>query len=48
MVGKIRNELNLLQKLYGFYNSVMDNVDSYYDNLWRYQENQRWTIGINK
>lgn len=31
---KIRKELNLLQKLYGLYNSVMDSVDSYYDILW--------------
>lgn len=24
----------MLQKLYGLYNTVMDNVDSYYDILW--------------
>ena len=33
-LDKIRKELNLLQKLYGLYNTVMDNVDSYYDILW--------------
>ena len=30
----IRKELNLLQKLYGLYNAVMDSVDGYYDLLW--------------
>ena len=33
-LDKIRKELNLLQKLYGLYNNVMDSVDSYYDILW--------------
>ena len=33
-LDKIRKELNLLQKLYGLYNAVMDSVDSYYDILW--------------
>lgn len=33
-LDKIRKELNLLQKLYGLYNTVMDNVDSYFDILW--------------
>lgn len=31
---EIRKELNLLQKLYGLYNAVMDSVDGYYDILW--------------
>ena len=31
---KIRKELNLLQKLYGLYNLVMDSIDGYYDILW--------------
>ena len=31
---RIRKELNLLQKLYGLYNNVMDSVDGYYDILW--------------
>ena len=30
----IRKELNLLQKLYNLYNTVMDSVDGYYDVLW--------------
>ena len=33
-LDKIRKELNLLQKLYGLYNTVMDSVDSYYDIQW--------------
>ena len=33
-MDKIRKELNLLQKLYGLYNNVMDSVDSYYDIQW--------------
>ncbi|OAF69480.1 Axonemal beta dynein heavy chain 5, partial [Intoshia linei] len=31
---KIRKELNLLQKLYNLYNSVIDTVHGYYDILW--------------
>lgn len=31
---KIRRELNLLQKLYGLYNDVIDTVNGYYDILW--------------
>ncbi|XP_030831333.1 dynein heavy chain 5, axonemal isoform X2 [Strongylocentrotus purpuratus] len=30
----IRKELNLLQKLYGLYNDVIDRVNGYYDILW--------------
>lgn len=33
-MGQIKKELNLLQKLYGLYNSVMDSIDGYYDILW--------------
>lgn len=33
-LDRIRKELNLLQKLYGLYNIVMDSVDGYYDILW--------------
>ena len=33
-LGRIKKELNLLQKLYGLYNSVMDSIDGYYDILW--------------
>lgn len=29
-----RKELNLLQKLYGLYNNVIDTVNGYYDMLW--------------
>lgn len=29
-----RKELNLLQKLYGLYNTVMDSIDGYFDILW--------------
>ena len=31
---QIRRELNLLQKLYGLYNDVIDTVSGYYDILW--------------
>ena len=31
---QIKKELNLLQKLYGLYNSVIDTVNGYYDMLW--------------
>lgn len=31
---QIRKELNLLQKLYGLYNNVIDTVHGYYDILW--------------
>ncbi|XP_064640332.1 dynein axonemal heavy chain 5-like isoform X2 [Lineus longissimus] len=31
---QIKKELNLLQKLYGLYNDVIDTVNSYYDVLW--------------
>ena len=31
---RIKKELNLLQKLYGLYNTVMDSIDGYYDILW--------------
>jgi len=31
---KIKKELNLLQKLYGLYNAVIDTVHGYYDILW--------------
>ena len=30
----IRRELNLLQKLYGLYNAVIDTVNGYFDILW--------------
>ena len=30
----IRKELNLLQKLYGLYSTVIDTIDGYYDILW--------------
>ena len=33
-LGRIKKELNLLQKLYGLYNTVMDSIDGYYDILW--------------
>lgn len=32
---QIKKELNLLQKLYGLYNSVIDTVHGYYDILWQ-------------
>ena len=31
---RIRKELNLLQKLYGLYNTVNDTIDGYYDIPW--------------
>ena len=31
---QIKKELNLLQKLYGLYNDVIDRVNGYYDILW--------------
>ena len=31
---RIRKDLNLLQKLYGLYNDVIDTVNGYYDILW--------------
>ena len=31
---RIRKELNLLQKLYGLYNDVLEKVNSYYDIPW--------------
>ena len=31
---RIRKELNLLQKLYQLYNSVLDTVNGYYDVSW--------------
>ena len=31
---KTKKELNLLQKLYGLYNAVIDGVNGYYDILW--------------
>lgn len=31
---QIKRELNLLQKLYGLYNDVIDTVNGYYDILW--------------
>ncbi len=31
---RIKKELNLLQKLYGLYNTVMESIDGYYDILW--------------
>lgn len=30
----IKKELNLLQKLYGLYSTVIDTIDGYYDILW--------------
>ncbi|XP_033641432.1 dynein heavy chain 8, axonemal-like [Asterias rubens] len=33
-LAKTKKELNLLQKLYGLYNSVIDGVNGYYDILW--------------
>ena len=33
-LAKIKKELNLLQKLYGLFNAVMDSIDGYYDILW--------------
>lgn len=34
MLSSVSKELNLLQKLYGLYNTVIDCVDGYYDILW--------------
>ena len=31
---RIKKEFNLLQKLYGLYNNVIDCVDGYFDILW--------------
>ena len=31
---QIRRELNLLQKLYGLYNAVMDSIDGFYEVPW--------------
>ena len=31
---RTKKELNLLQKLYGLFNTVMDSIDGYYDILW--------------
>lgn len=31
---RIKKEFNLLQKLYGLYNAVVDSVDGYFDILW--------------
>lgn len=31
---QIRRELNLLQKLYGLFNAVMDSVDGFYEVAW--------------
>ena len=33
-IVRIKKELNLLQKLYGLYNTVMDSIDGYFDILW--------------
>ena len=33
-VQRIRQELNLLQKLYSLYNDVLDKVNGYYDIPW--------------
>ena len=33
-LARIKKELNLLQKLYGLYNIVMDSIDGYYDIPW--------------
>ncbi len=33
-LAKIKKELNLLQKLYGLYNTVVDSISGYYDILW--------------
>lgn len=33
-LARIKKELNLLQKLYGLFNLVMDSIDGYYDILW--------------
>ena len=41
-LDRIRKELNLLQKLYGLYNIVMDSVDGYYDILWTEASVKLW------
>ena len=33
-LDRTRKELNLLQKLYGLYNSVMLSIDGYFEILW--------------
>lgn len=33
-LSRIKKEFNLLQKLYGLFNLVMDSIDGYYDILW--------------
>ncbi len=33
-LARIKKELNLLQKLYGLYSSVITTVNGYYDILW--------------
>ncbi|XP_022239106.1 dynein heavy chain 8, axonemal-like [Limulus polyphemus] len=33
-LNRIKKELNLLQKLYGLYNQVMDSINGYFDILW--------------
>ena len=33
-IARIKKEQNLLQKLYGLYNTVMDSIDGYFDILW--------------
>ena len=33
-LSNINKEFNLLQKLYGLYNTVIESVDGYYDILW--------------
>lgn len=33
-LDRVRKELNLLQKLYQLYNSVLDTVDGYYEIPW--------------
>ena len=33
-LARIKKEFNLLQKLYGLFNTVMDSIDGYYDILW--------------
>ena len=33
-LARIKKEFNLLQKLYGLFNTVMDSIDGYFDILW--------------
>ena len=33
-INRIRKELNLLQKLYGLFNTVTDSIDGYYEIAW--------------